>query len=104
MIKHIVLLAFAPNISERKVGAALDKLGNLRYKEIPQIISYSYGKNCSPEALDRGFNYVFVMEFVNLSDRDIYLKHPRHHQVATEDVLPLLSNGVNSVLVMDYSS
>lgn len=102
MIKHIVLLNFAPGIDDHKIKRALDRLGNLRHHEIPQIMSYTFGKNCSMEQLDHGFKYGFIMEFANDKDRDIYLNHQLHRQIAKHEILPLLSNGVNSVIVLDY--
>ena len=63
MIKHVVLLSFAANVSEEKINNALEKLGSLRQKEIPQIKSFSFGKNISPEDQSNGFNYVFIMDF-----------------------------------------
>ena len=102
MIKHIVLLAFASEIEESKIKKALEKLGDLSKKEVPQIKSFSYGKNISPEHLDKGFNYAFIMEFANIKDRDIYLNNEAHKSIAVNDILPLLANGINSAIVIDY--
>lgn len=102
MIKHIVLLAFSPNIASDKIKQVLEKLGDLRHTALPQIKSFSYGKNSSPEQLDYGFNYGFIMEFANQNDRAIYLNSELHQQIAKNEVLPLLKNGIKSVVVFDY--
>jgi hypothetical protein len=102
MIKHVVLLSFAANVSEEKINNALEKLGSLRQKEIPQIKSFSFGKDISPEDQSNGFNYAFIMDFANEADRDVYLTHKQHTEVANKDVLPLLADGFNSVAVVDY--
>ena len=102
MIKHIVFLAFAENIADAQIQQTLTKLGNLRHKEIPQIKSFSAGKNISPEQLSHGFNYVFTMEFANEKDRDMYLANEAHQLIAKNEILPLLANGINSAIIIDY--
>lgn len=102
MIKHIVLFKFAVTASEKQIEEALEKLGNLKNISIPQIKSFSFGKNCSPENLNKDYSYAFIMEFLNEKDREDYLKHPDHVRVASEDIMPLTENGINSVIVLDY--
>ncbi|WP_253307459.1 MULTISPECIES: Dabb family protein [unclassified Rickettsia] len=104
MIKHIVLFKFAANVTDKQIEQALQKLGNLKNTYIPQIKSFSFGKNSSPENLNKGFNYVFIMEFLNSKDRAEYLKHPDHIKIANEDIMPLTEDGINSVIVFDYAS
>lgn len=89
MIKHIVLFKFSVTASEKQIEQALAKLGNLKNISIPQIKSFSFGKNCSPENLNKGFSYAFIMEFLNEKDREDYLNHPDHIRIASEDVMPL---------------
>ncbi|KJW02853.1 stress responsive A/B Barrel domain protein [Rickettsia endosymbiont of Ixodes pacificus] len=102
MLKHIVLFKFAITASERQIEQALAKLGNLKNTTIPQIKSFSFGKNCSPENLNKGFSYAFVMEFLSEEDREGYLKHHDHIRVASDDIMPLTEDGINSVIVLDY--
>ncbi|MGX6959798.1 MAG: Dabb family protein [Rickettsia endosymbiont of Pentastiridius leporinus] len=102
MIKHIVLFKFAEAISENQIEQALAKLGDLKNTTIPQIKSFSFGKDCSPENLNKGFNYAFIMEFLNEKDRKDYLNHHDHIRIASEDIMPLTEDGVNSVIVLDY--
>lgn len=102
MIKHIVLLNFRSDIPRAKIIEALEMLGELQNSDIQQIISYSYGVNNSPENLSSGFNYGFIMTFDNVYDRDYYLEHPKHKEIAQKYILPLLTDGINSVLVFDY--
>ena len=71
-------------------------------KVIPQIMSFSWGENNSPENLHRNYLHGFVMEFKNEFDRKIYLEHPEHIRVAQEFILPALVDGVNSPIVFDY--
>ena len=99
MLKHIVLFKFAITASERQIEQALAKLGNLKNTKIK---SFSFGRNCSPENLNKGFSYAFVMEFLSEKDREDYLKHHDHIRVASDDIMPLTEDGINSVIVLDY--
>lgn len=99
-IKHIVLLPFKPNLSKDEIEKIMLSLAELK-NNIPQIISFSWGENNSPENLHSGYLHGFVMEFKNDKDRQIYLEHPLHIQVAQELVLPALVEGVNPI-VFDY--
>lgn len=103
MIYHIVLLQVASHVSENNIRIAIENLGALRYHDIPEILSFSYGKNASPEDLHRNYNFGFTMTFANEDDRDAYLAHPEHIRIAKEQILPLLVDGVNSALAFDYS-
>jgi len=94
-------MRFKKNASETEIANLLAKLGQLR-KPIPQILSFSGGICTSPENLHQGFVHGFTMDFANDTDRDIYLKHPQHKEVAEKDIVPLLEDGYNSVVVFDY--
>lgn len=102
MIKHVVVLAFAPLVEESTIKRVLDKLGELRYNEVPQILSFSYGRNCSGEGLEHGFNYAFIMEFADEIARDYYVSNSKHKDIARHEIFPLLANGANSAIVIDY--
>lgn len=102
MIRHIVLLPFKQSLSDTQCLAILKKLGELK-EHIPQIHSFSYGKNNSQEQLDRGYTFGFVMEFLNEEDRQIYLDHPLHIDYANNTLIPQCIDGINSPIVFDYS-
>lgn len=102
MIYHIVLLPFKSSVSEKEALDILKEMGELK-GTIPQIQSFSGGKNNSPEGLDRGYQYGFIMTFNNVEDRAIYLEHPAHIALAKEKVLRALEDGVNSPVVFDFS-
>lgn len=102
MIKHIVLFEFAENISDEQIKLSMQKLKNLQDGPIPQIKSFNHGENCSVENLNQNFNYGFVMEFDNVEDRDYYVEHPTHIKIADEEIVPLMKNGFESVIVLDF--
>jgi hypothetical protein len=104
IITHIVLLRVASNVKEDQIIKALKKLGRLQSTAITQIKSFTYGKNSSPEGLNRGYNYGFTMQFSSAADRDYYLQHQDHIDIAKNHILPLLENGAESALAFDYES
>lgn len=100
MIRHIVLLSFKNELHDDVCMGLLEGLGKLQ-KEIPEIKSFSCGKNNSPENLDRGYLFGFVMEFLTKEDREVYLNHSAHIRYATDKIIPNLIN-VDSLIVFDY--
>ncbi len=100
-IKHIVLLPFKPTLSKDKIEKIMLSLAEMK-KNIPQIISFSWGENSSPENLHGGYLHGFVMEFKNETDRKVYLEHPVHIKIAQEIVLPALMDGMKPI-VFDYT-
>ena len=100
MITHVVLFEVIPE-NKGKICELLEQLGNLRYSTITQIKSFSYGENNSPEGLSKNYNYGFTMQFLSSVDRDYYLSHPDHINIAKQ-LVNLLINGLDSVLVFDY--
>lgn len=102
MIKHIVLFKFAKHVSRVQIENVMLSLKKLMDGPIPEIKSFNHGENCSVEHLNNGFNYGFVMDFESVRDRDHYVKHADHIRVADEEIIPLLEDGLNSVIVLDY--
>ena len=49
---------------------------------IPGIVSVVEGVSASPEQLERGFDYGFIVTFATADARDTYLTHPDHLPVA----------------------
>lgn len=101
MIRHIVLLAFKNELRDDECLALLKGLGALM-DVIPEIKSFSFGANNSPEHLDKGFLFGFVMEFLSPKDRARYLNHPAHIDYATQKIIPNLMNESDSLIVFDY--
>lgn len=101
MINHVVVFQFKSNVAESIICAAVNQFGDLK-KLVPSIKRFSFGKNCSPEQLNKGFTHAFVMQFENANGRDLYLEHPEHQRIASEVIIPLLENGLESVVVIDY--
>jgi len=101
MIKHVVLFQFKKTLTEMQIASVMEGFTALR-KQIPQILSYQWGANNSPEGLDKGFRHGFVMELAGPAQRKAYLEHPAHVKFANETIFPALEHGKESVVVFDY--
>lgn len=100
-IKHTVLLKFKPSVTQAEIEAMRDSLAGLQ-QDIPQILSFTWCENNSPENLHHDYLHGFSMEFKNDADRAIYLAHPLHVSIAQQAILPKLVDGINTPIVFDY--
>jgi hypothetical protein len=100
LIKHVVLLPFNSSLSKTEIEKVMVSIAELK-NQIPQVISFSWGENNSPENLHRGYLHGFIMEFKNDHDRKIYLEHPKHTKLVEKILLPALSD---LPIVFDYSA
>jgi len=96
LLRHVVLFKFKEDADSAGIRAVEKAFSDLPNK-IPQIYSYEWGVNNSPEGLDKGFTHCFFVTFKSEEDRAVYLPHPDH--LAFVEVLkPVLDD----VLVLDY--
>ncbi len=93
---HMVSFKFKDS-STKQDRTQVEKAFAALNKKIPQIISYEWGTNNSPEGLNKGFTHGFVLTFHSNQDRDDYLIHP-HHKAFGALVGPLLED----VFVVDF--
>ena len=96
VLRHVVLFKFkegTPIAAIKKVEDAFSELPS----KIPQIMSYEWGLNNSPEGLEKGFTHCFFLTFKSEKDRAVYLPHPDHKAFGQ-----ILSPYLDDVLVVDY--
>jgi hypothetical protein len=93
---HMVAFKFKPEAGAEKIREVERAFAALPGK-IPQIRSFEWGTNVSPEKLDKGFTHGFILTFDNAADRDAYLVHPAHKAFG-ELVGPVLAD----VFVIDF--
>lgn len=77
VIRHAVFFSFKDEASEedvQDVAAAFEALPS----KIDSIIDFAWGKNNSPEGLDDGLTYCFLLTFKDEAGRAKYLPHPDH--------------------------
>ena len=95
-LMHVVSFKFKATAKPEQIDAVVEAFRALK-KKIPQIKSFSWGTNVSPEKHDKGFTHGFVLTFKTAKDRDEYLVHP-DHQAFGKLVGPVLED----VFVIDY--
>jgi Stress responsive A/B Barrel Domain len=98
LVKHIVLLKFKPEITERQIEEAIQRCGSLK-ELIPGITDFISGPYASPEGANQGFTHAFIVTFVDAASRDAYLPHPEH-----EVVRDLLLSRIESVVAFDFET
>lgn len=97
-VKHIAFFKFKPDRTPADIAEVFRLIEDLP-RQIPGILSLSWGPNISPEGLDQGYTHSFVMTFRDAAARDAYLPHPVH-QAAVQKVVPQLE----SVIVCDHEA
>jgi hypothetical protein len=79
---HVVLVSWrsgAADEAERVVRPAVASFG----VTIPDVLDVVEGPSTSPEGLEGGFDYGFVVTFASPRARDVYLEHPAHRPVSS---------------------
>ncbi|HEX7646030.1 MAG TPA: Dabb family protein [Noviherbaspirillum sp.] len=95
-LRHVVLFSYTPGTSPEQRQRIADDFASLPGK-IPAVRAFEYGDNCSPENLNDGFEYCFMLSFHSEGERDAYLVHPEH-AAFVERLKPWLAKA----LVVDY--
>jgi hypothetical protein len=101
MIKHVALFQFRKGLGEERIAELMNTFHEF-VRTMPGLRSVSWGRNNSPEGLDKGFMHGFVMEIDDAEAREDYLNHPDHVTFAEEVFVPELANGRDSIVVFDY--
>ena len=93
---HMVAFKFKPTATKEQIKEVEDAFLALKVT-IPQITSYEWGTNVSPEKHDQGYTHGFILKFKTERDRDDYLVHPEHKKFG-KLVGPVLAD----VFVIDF--
>ncbi len=99
MIRHAVWMKMRDGTTDAQRQNVWDLLRGVG-DHVDGMVNCHFGDNSSPEGLDRGYLYGFVMDFEDTASRDAYLIHPAH-QAAAAELLALCEGGVDGVLVFD---
>lgn len=68
---------------------------------VPGLLSFSAGRNHSPEAAGQAYTHAFVMDFVDIAARDAYLPDPRHSEAAQG--LRAIREAEGGVTIVDFT-
>ena len=99
MIRHIVLIKFKPNVSERTIEGIFAELHAIKDK-LPGVLSITSGKSESPEKIERGYMHGFIADFADWDTLDAYQAHPDHKAVGAQLVANAVG-GIDGILVLD---
>lgn len=99
MIRHIVLISFAPELPESEIADIFANLHRIRDK-MDGIISITSGRSESPEKIERGYRHGFVVDFTNWEALETYQQHP-DHTLLGERLVANAVGGVEGILVFD---
>jgi len=76
-LRHMVAFKFKSTTTEQEIKQVENAFRDLK-KKIPQVVSYEWGINISPEGFNKGCTHGFILTFKTEKDRDTYLNHPDH--------------------------
>jgi hypothetical protein len=97
-VVHMVAFKFKESTTKDQIKKVETDFKALK-KKVPQIVSYDWGLNHSPENLNKGFTHGFLLTFKDKADRDAYLIHPDHKAFGAF-VGPLVAD----VFVLDFTA
>ncbi|MDB4285772.1 Dabb family protein [bacterium] len=95
-LRHVVMFKFKETASVQDIAKVEAAFAGLPGK-IPEIKSFEWGLNNSPEGLNKGFTHCYILSFDDEAGRATYLPHPDHKAFGAV-VRPILED----VLVHDF--
>jgi quinol monooxygenase YgiN len=96
VLRHVVSFKFKEDASTCEIEKVEKAFVALKDK-IPGILSLEWGKNNSPEGLNKDFTHCFIVTFKDEKAREIYLPHP-DHKAFVSILKPILAD----VYVIDF--
>ncbi len=95
--RHVVLFKFHETTGEETVRG-IEKAFGAFVAKLPFVTGFEWGRNSSPEKLDRGFTHCFIVSFRDEAGRDAYLPHPEHEAFIRD----FLDPNLEEVCVVDF--
>jgi len=96
LLRHVVMFKFKDDATKEQVEGI-----ELAFAELPSkidsIVDYEWGKNNSPENINKGLTHCFLVTFKDEAGREKYLPHAAH-QAFVAQLKPILDD----VCVIDY--
>ena len=96
-IRHVVCFKFKESAKKSEIERVEKEFSALKDK-IPGILSLEWGKNNSPENLNKDFTHCFIVSFKDEEARKVYLPHPKHMAFVS-----ILKPILDDVFVIDFN-
>ena len=96
-IRHVVCFKFKESAKKTEIERVEKEFSALKDK-IPGILSLEWGKNNSPENLNKDFTHCFIVSFKDEEARKVYLPHPEHMSFVS-----ILKPILEDVFVIDFN-
>ena len=96
-IRHVVCFKFKKEAETEEIQKVEKAFSSLKDK-IDGILSLEWGKNNSPEGLNKEFTHCFIVTFENAKAREVYLPHPDH-----KAFVAILKPILDDVFVIDFT-
>ena len=96
-IRHVVCFKFKSEAKPEEIQKVEKAFSALKDK-IEGILSMEWGKNNSPEGLNKEFTHCFIVTFENAKAREVYLPHSEHKAFVT-----ILKPILDDVFVIDFT-
>ena len=97
--RHVVLFRFRSGTTDQALRDIERAFGELA-RALPFVTGFEWGRNGSPEGLDKGFTHCFIVTFAGPEGRDAYLPHPAHQAFCRQFLDPHLED----VCVLDFAA
>ena len=101
MIRHIVLIAFRPDVSETAIADVFAEL-HLIKALLPGVIAITAGRSESPEQMERGYMHGFVVDFTDWDALQAYQDHPDHKRLGAK-LVAHAQGGIGGILCFDLA-
>jgi hypothetical protein len=96
LLRHVVIFKFKDSSSAADVQKVAEAFAGL-YGKVPQVKSFEWGINNSPEKFNEGFTHCFVLTFSAEKDLAGYQLNPAHIEFQR-----ILKPHMEKVFVVDY--
>lgn len=96
VLHHVVSFKFKDATTPAQIKEIVDAFRDLK-RQIPEIQSFEWGTNNSPEHLNKGLTHCFLLTFKSEADRAKYLPHPAHKAFGAK-----LGPVMDDVMVIDF--
>ena len=101
MIRHVVFYTYKDSCTKEEIEKVYNNLDAISAR-LPGRIGYTWGPNTSHEGRNQGYTHCLVADFKDAAARDLFIEDPARVELAVKQVLPRMTNGVDSIISFDF--